>query len=71
MSFVTVPATEQMDDETLTKHINARHVRHDYAGLPRLSGGAQSTSDRQVRETYHRYCHEFNDYDHEHCEGAT
>jgi hypothetical protein len=66
--MISVPATASMDDETLTKHLNLRHVRRDYADLLRLGGGAQSTQDRSVRETYHRYCHEMGEYDHVHQE---
>lgn len=68
----TVPAAADMDDETLTKHLNLRHARHDYAGLSDLRGGLVAVENRSVRESYHNYCHEFGEYDHEHVEpGAT
>ncbi len=66
MSGVMVPATGDMDDEILTKHLNARHIATDYAGLHALSGGLAARRDRHVREPYHRYCHEFGEYDHQH-----
>jgi hypothetical protein len=67
--MISVQPAEGMDDELLTKHLNARHVATDYAGLGRLSGGLIAIEARGVRERYHRYCHEFGEYDHEHSEG--
>lgn len=66
----TVPAAETMDDETFLKHLNLRHAERDYAGLRELSGGLQHASQRGLRERYHRWCHEFNGYDHEHQEAS-
>lgn len=66
--MVTVPAAARMDDETLTKHLNARHVARDYASLAQLHDGEIATRDRSVRESYHNYCHEFGEYDHDHAE---
>lgn len=64
--MTTVPAAATMDDDTLLKHLNLRHVATDYAGLRALSGGLQHTEARGLRERYHNYCHEFGEYDHYH-----
>lgn len=64
--MVTVPSAYDMDDETLTKHLNLRHASNDYAGLSELRGGLVAVENRSVRQSYHRYCHEFGEYDHEH-----
>jgi hypothetical protein len=66
--MITVPAADLMDPETLTKHLNARHVATDYAGLSALGGGLAAETNALARQAYHRYCHEFGEYDHEHRE---
>lgn len=66
----TVPASDDMDDETFRKHLELRHLPEgDYADLVRFSPGKHFSDGRSTHEVYHDYLHRTFDYDgHEHTE---
>lgn len=65
---VTVPAVEDMDDETFIKHLELRHPEDLKLKFPKPKDGSPRRLDTRIAfEALHGYRHRVrDDFDHEH-----